>query len=280
MSWRRSRAVGPEEYMEPRCPLDCGAASGKAAQSIPQRRVLEKLDEYLSRRDYSGAERHLLYWQEEARQGNDLQGQLLICNELVGHYRKNGERAKAFAAGDEAIRLMNALGFTDNLSAGTTYVNIATAYSAFDENERSLELFQRARSIYESNEGIDPELLGGLYNNMGLTFAALGRSAEARELYTLAMNKMRMVRGSELEQAITCLNMADALDAEPDTAGKPGELSGLIEEAGQLILYGNVKRDGYFAFVCEKCAPGFRYYGDENTAKQLERLAKQIYERT
>ena len=36
---------------------------------IPQQRVIEKMDAYMSRRDYAGAERHLLYWLEEARAG-------------------------------------------------------------------------------------------------------------------------------------------------------------------------------------------------------------------
>ena len=54
---------------------------------VPQQRIIEKMDEYMSRRDYAGAERHLLYWLEEAAQGQDLRGQLLIRNELIGHYR-------------------------------------------------------------------------------------------------------------------------------------------------------------------------------------------------
>ena len=62
---------------------------------IPRRRVIEKLDWYMSRRDYAGAERHLLYWLEEARLGDDLRGALMLRNELVGHYRKTGDRERA-----------------------------------------------------------------------------------------------------------------------------------------------------------------------------------------
>ena len=36
---------------------------------IPQQRVIEKMDAYMARRDYAGAERHLKYWLEEARAG-------------------------------------------------------------------------------------------------------------------------------------------------------------------------------------------------------------------
>ena len=63
-----SPTLGPQDYAEPRCVL-CGEPYGAAPtiKPIPQQRIVEKLDEYMSRRDYAGAERHLLYWLEEAR---------------------------------------------------------------------------------------------------------------------------------------------------------------------------------------------------------------------
>jgi len=57
---------------------------------VPQQRIAEKLNEYMSRKDYPAVERHLLYWLEEARQGNDPRGALMIRNEMIGHYRKTG----------------------------------------------------------------------------------------------------------------------------------------------------------------------------------------------
>ena len=70
---------------------------------IPQGRVVDKLDEYMSRRDYAGAERHLLYWLAEARQGGDLRGELTVRNELIGHCRKTGQREKAQENIDAAL---------------------------------------------------------------------------------------------------------------------------------------------------------------------------------
>ena len=275
-----NNTIGPEDYIEPRCPLECRSASGTHIQSIPQRRVLDKLDEYLSRRDYFGAERHLLYWREEARQGGDLQGQLLICNELIGHYRKNDHKDKAIAAIKEAVGLLEALNYSNQLSAGTTYVNIATAYSAFGEDEEAFSWFSRAKAIYEAIPGIESELLGGLYNNMGLCCAALGRFSEAHALYALAMEQMKSVSGRELEQAITCLNMADAWDAEQGRDICDARIRELLTQARELLLESSVERDGYYAFVCEKCAAGFLEYGDRETAERLKELAEQIYDRT
>ena len=95
-------------------------------QSIPQERIIRKMDEYMSRRDYAGAERHLKYWLEEAKLGNDRRGELLIRNELVGHFRKTGNREEALKNGERALDLLKELGFEDSVSGGTTYVNHGT----------------------------------------------------------------------------------------------------------------------------------------------------------
>ena len=270
----------PEDYLEPACVL-CGEPFGAEPEvkSVPQQRILEKLDDYMSRRDYAGAERHLLYWLEEATLGRDLRGQLLIRNELVGHYRKAGDREKAFANGDEALRLLDALGFEDNISAGTTYTNVATAYNAFGENERSMELFEKARAVYEASPRTSPDLLGGLYNNMALTYTALGQYEDAFPLYDKAMDLMATVPCGVLEQAITCLNRADTLAAQKGLEQAEAQINDLVDQAYELLQDPSVPRDGYYAFVCEKCAPSFSYYGYFLAAQELQDISKQIYER-
>ncbi len=171
-----------EFFLPKNCDMTEHFESPDRIRPIPQQRVVEKLDEYMSRRDYAGAERHLLYWLEEARMGGDLRGELTVRNELVGHYRKTGERDKAMASGDAALGLLERLDFGQTISAGTTYVNVATMLSAFGESARALSLFEKARSLYEGGAGTDPRLLGGLYNNMGLCCAALSRYDEALSL--------------------------------------------------------------------------------------------------
>ncbi len=269
-----------EDYMEPRCPL-CGDPYGAAprVKPIPQQRILEKMDEYMSRRDYAGAERHLLYWLEEAKLGADQRGELLMQNELIGHYRKTAQREKAFSAIEEALRLLAALDMGDTVSAGTTYTNAATAMNAFGENESAMELFEKARSLYESNPRTGASLLGGLYNNMALTCAALGRYADAHSLYDKAMDIMAGVPGGCLEQAITCLNRADALAAEKGMEEAEHQIFDLVDRAYDLLKQPGAPRDGYYAFVCEKCAPSFEYYGYFAAAEELKEEAKRIYER-
>lgn len=245
---------------------------------VPQQRIRDRMDEYMSRRDYAGAERHLRYWLEEARLGRDGRGELMVLNELVGHYRKTGARDKAMAYADEALSLLDALDLKGSISEGTTCVNIATALNAFGENERALSLFERARVVYESNAATEPRLLGGLYNNMALTCASLKRYDEAMALYDLAMEQMGMAEYGALEQAITCLNIANLIEARDGMeAGEP-RIYELLDRAAALLDSEGIPRDGYYAFVCEKCAPTFEYYGYFADAQRFTQESKRIYE--
>ena len=270
----------PEDYIEPRCVL-CGDPYGKTPEvkSVPQDRIIQKLDEYMSRRDYEGAGRHLNYWLEEALLGNDLRGELVIRNELVGHYRKEGKEKEALENAEKALELLDRLGFEGTISSGTTYINAATANHAFGKYQTALELFEKARNVYEANENIKPELLGGLYNNMGLTLCAIEEYEEALKLYEKALEQMKKVPAGELEQAVTYLNMADAVNYEKGSEQAQEQTDEWLETAFSLLDTPDVPRDGYYAFVCEKCAPVFSYYGYFLQAQDLEGRAKAIYER-
>ncbi|MGI6264656.1 MAG: tetratricopeptide repeat protein [Acutalibacteraceae bacterium] len=271
----------PEDYVEPRCLL-CDEPYGveTPVKSVPQQRIIEKMDDYMSRRDYAGAERHLLYWLEEARLGRDQRGELMLRNELVGHYRKAGDKDKAVENAARALELLDELAFAGTVSAATTYVNVATAYNAFGMNEPSLELFEKAKAVYESVPRTAPQLLGGLYNNMALVLVQLERFEEAFALYDKALSVMAAVPGGALEQAITYLNMADAVRLQTGMEQGEGRIFELVDKAWELLDGFAGPRDGYYAFVCEKCAPSFSYYGYFMAASELTKRSKEIYERT
>lgn len=270
----------PEDYAEPRCLL-CDEPYGAKPEvrSVPQARIIEKMNDYMSRRDYKGAERHLIYWLDEAKLGHDTGGELMIRNELIGHYRKTGNKSDALKNADKTIKLVEQLGLKGTKSAGITYINAATAYNAFGENEKSLDIFGMAKEVFEGLSNPDVSLLGGLYNNMALTCSALSRFDEAFLYYDKALYYMERVENGELECAITYLNMADAYTASLGSEQAESRVFDLLDKAYDLLNTEKVPKDGYYAFVCEKCAPAFSYYGYFAAAKELSRKAKEIYER-
>jgi len=235
-------------------------------------RILGRLDEYLHKNDYASAESHLVYWRGEAKQSGSKKTELLVENELIGLYRKLGRREDALGAVDAALRLVKEMGADRQVGSATVYLNCATAYKAFGETEKSLSLFLIAREIYECELPEKDPRLAGLYNNMGLTLVDLGRFGEARELYRKAIE---LAEGT-LDEAITYLNLASAAEAEKGLLDSEEEVGKYLDIA-ENILENYTKKDGYYAFVCEKCASVFGYYGRFLYEKKLTERAERIY---
>lgn len=242
-------------------------------------RILEKLDTYFAKNDYTGAEHHLKYWLSEAEVSNDYRASLLLCNELIGLSRKTNQEKQTFKYTNMAIFVLRALDIEDTVSAATTYINVATAHKAFGKAAESLPFFESARRIYERDlEPSDPRL-GGLYNNMALSFCDLGRFDDAYDCYDKALAAMSKAGKGELEQAITHLNIASALEAQKGLLDADEEINTCLEKASALLDIYAASDDGYYAFVCEKCASVFGYYGHFMYEKELKERAERIYER-
>ena len=269
-----------EDYTDPTCPF-CTDQYKKEppVRAVPVGRIIQKLDEHLSYNDYDSGEKLLLYWLREAENGHDKRGKLTICNELMGLYRKTGKKEKALQSLETALSLVEETGIEDTVTAGTTFVNAATVYKAFGSPEKSLPVFKKAQTIYEKELKENDERLGGLYNNMALTLADLEKYDEAYKYYDKAVSVMMKNKNGELEAAITYLNIANALENEKGLENAEKEIAKLIEKAYSLLDTEGIPRDGYYAFVCEKCAPTFGYYGYFLYNNELKERARKIYER-
>ena len=242
-------------------------------------RVLTKLDEHLGRNDYAAAERHLLYWLGEAQSAHDDRCALLVMNELAGLYRKLGREDDAIRTVSSLLELIEKTGIGNNVGAGTTYINCATVYKAFGRAEKSLPLFGKAKDIYEKELSPADKRFGGLFNNMALALVDLQHFDEAYELYEKAIRVMSETEDGELEVAITYLNIASAKEAELGAVESDAVVKEYIEKA-MKILDEHENRDGYYAFVCEKCASVFGYFGYFIYEKDLKKRASEIYERS
>lgn len=260
-----------EDYEEPRCLLEMHPET----VAIPTGRVIEKLDEYLDRNDYASAERHLRYWRGEAEAVGDDRGRLTVLNEQIGLYRKMEKEPETLQAIENALKLAETPDMDDTVTCGTTLINAATAYKAFGRAKAALPLYQKARSIYESRLDPSDGRLGALYNNMALTLMELSELSEAETLFHAALEIMRQQPHGEAEAAITWLNLADLASAE---GGAEEKIEACLDRAEALLNTESLPRNGHYAFVCEKCAPVFGYYGYFLAEKDLAERARIIYE--
>ncbi len=241
-------------------------------------RILKKLDSYLHKNDYISAERHLMYWLDEARVNGDFSTEILVQNELMGIYRKIGKEEKALLSVTSVLEKIKQIHIEEQLGAATTYLNAATVYKAFGKASLSLPLFEKAQAIYERE--LDPfdKRLGGLYNNMALALVDVGRYSEAKDMYLKAISVMEKEEGSAPQVAITYLNMASAAESEYGLLEGDELIQAYLAKA-MALLENFSGQDGDYAFVCEKCASVFGYYGYFAYENELKERAKRIYER-
>ena len=243
---------------------------------IPIQRILEKMDTLLARKETEAAERHLDYWIAEAEQTGDHSGKLTLLNERIGFYRKQGRGGEAIAAAQQSLQLAESLGLAQTVTMGTTLVNAATAYKAFGDAGAALPLYERARTIYEAKLPAGDARLGGLYNNMALTMTELGDYGRAEDLFRAALGVMEQMRGGEADMAITYCNLADLASAQLGAEAGEEQITADLERAIALLDSKMLPRDGYYAFVCEKCAPTFAHYGFFYYEQVLSARAEEI----
>lgn len=243
----------------------------------PLNRIIEKLDSYLHSNDYNGAEKHLKYWLEESRMASDRRAELILLNEHMGLYRKTGRRDEAIECAESALKIAESEEIAGEVTRATTYINAATVYKAFSLPENAVPLFYKAQEIYEIELDKSDARLGGLYNNMALALVDLGCFDEAEALYRQAISVMESISDHEGEVAITYLNLATMTEKKCGLVEGDEQIREYLDIA-ESLLEKHRDRDGYYAFVCEKCASVFGYYGRFMYEKTLAERAREIYE--
>ncbi len=268
------------DYAEPTCKL-CDGKDFYYPQKdaplgrIPVARILDKLDSLFGKNDYAEAGRLLAYWCREAVDLKDKNGELAMESERIGYYRKQDDREKGLASICRALELVNLLDQSDMASGATVFINCATAYKAFGMAEQALPLYLSAEQIYKKRLPKGDARFGGLYNNMALTLAELGEFEKAEDAYRSALSVMGTVSGGEAESAITYINLAHMYDE----LNRQETAEDCMRRAYALLISEHLVHDGYYAFVLEKCAPSFAYFGQSDICEQMKKESEKIYAR-
>lgn len=242
--------------------------------------IIKKLDDILSKNDYKTACDFLESGIVEAQNINDLKALFTLYNECIGIYRKIGEKEKCYFYCNKALDATKSLTLSENVSGATTYINCATAYKAFSEAEKGIQFFEKAKRIYEEKLPKNDKRLAGLYNNFALALTDLKRFDEAIALYEKAISVLKSYEEEQPETAISYLNMANTIEAKEGLENACKKIDLLLDKAAEILDKSKVKNDGNYAFVCEKCASTFGYYGRFFYEAELKERAREIYERS
>ncbi|MCQ2399572.1 MAG: tetratricopeptide repeat protein [Clostridia bacterium] len=266
--------ISEEDYVEPNCPF----CTPNTKPTLPVKRIIEKLDEYLYKKDFSGAKRHLDYWLTEADAIKDFYGKISVLNECVGFYRKTGNKELAEKYSVEVLSLVDELGYAKSLTGATAFLNVATALKSFGDYKKAIELYDKAQVIYEKFLPETDYRLGGLYNNKALALSDAGEYALSRVLFEKALYVMQKNDGFEGEIIITLCNLATLTETEKGFEEGKAEIEKYLK-TGMEVFRKAKTEDGNFAYALEKCADAFGYYGFESFAKEMTEKARSIYER-
>lgn len=259
--------------------FDCSTCNKlkRENQRIPVKRVIERLDDCFKTNDLDSARGLLEYWAEEAKNVNDLSGELSVVNEMLGLYRKTQEKEKGKKAVVRAIELLGATKNDRTLSGATIMINAATTSNAFGNPEKAVPLYEKAIEIYEENRVPKDDLMyGALYNNYATTLVDIKEFEKAKELYEKAIEITGREIKSLLDCAVSYVNLAHLYEGWQ--GGLSEEIGRCLEKAEEILNDKRIERNSYYAFVSEKCAPSFDYFGYFAFAEELTDKARKIYE--
>ena len=270
----RNRPVTAEDYEEPACLLkmgDCGVKN-----RIPVDRIIARLDSLLDREDTAAAERHLKYWLDEAVSNGDKAGEATVAQEIAGFLRREGRSGEAVEYALRALDAIKSAGLCGTVSEATACLNAGTVFRAAGRNEESVAFFDRAMPVYRTLPEHDSRR-AGLCNNRALALASVGRFPEAEESFREAL-EILIPEENPGERAVTYLNLADLYEKRDGPEDACELVSGCLD-AAELELSRLVSDDGNAAFILEKCAPVFGYYGRIGAERDCAERAKEIRER-
>ena len=270
----------PEENgIEPLCPFDLSEYRNKPVNSVASGRVdvrslMEHVDTLYEKNDIDGARSFLEEYYEKALEFNDKEGQLGIISELLGCYRKTRSAENGLWAAEEAERLITELGLEGTVTAGTVWLNAATTMREFGKAAEAVRLYDMAARAFSGNLDPGDYRFAGLFNNYAACLEACGDPESVEEYYKRALSVVSRLKGCEVEEAVTYVNLACLYD---ETDPEDERIYECIRKAIDLFNIDHVTKDGYYAFNVLKCVDAIDHFGFFRDAKELRKRAEEIY---
>ena len=242
------------------------------SNKIPLKMILAECDKLFEQGKNSAVGTLLLQWRQKAQEEGEKTAELSLVNELIGHYRMQGDAGKGSAAVNDALELLTAAGCGNSVSAGTILINAATALHSFGQTKRARELFDQAYALYAAQLAPDDLLFAALFNNMAGTYASEGDLPAARACSKEAADILKS-HGKIMDLAVTFANLAQFY---PPSSPEADEA---LDKMLDCFNDPAVARDGYYAHTCGKCAGVLSACGRGDAGNDLLNRAKEFYER-
>ena len=95
-------------------------------------------------------------------------------------------------------------------------------------------------------------------------------------MFRQALRVMEQKEHGETDRAVTYLNLAELKERQYGFERAEEEILSFMDSAWAMLNTPDLPRDGYYAFVAEKCIPLFVHYEYYLIANELERRIREI----
>lgn len=146
----------------------------------------------------------------QAFSGQEWSVALTLLNEMMGLCRETSKSAEGLKYCELTLKLLDKMGLNDTVDYATSLLNVANAFRAFGEYERSQQAFARVEQIYRQNE-VEDILYAGLYNNQALLYQETGDYTAAKEKLLSSLKIIDGCKDEKIKQAITRSNLGVTL---------------------------------------------------------------------
>lgn len=141
--------------------------------------------------------------------GPDAEAELVMLNDLMGYYRAVSRYDEMERCAKRILQLIGELHLQGTLNHGTSLLNIATGLRAAGKYEEAEIFYQRAQQILEARLPGPDYRLATLHNNLALLYSQTGRLQQAKAHILQALDLIRALPDSEIEEAITYTNLGN-----------------------------------------------------------------------
>lgn len=196
---------------------------------------------------------------ENAMEEKDYGCALSLMNEMMSFCRDTSQKEKGLHYCNRVEDMLIKLGLEGSVDYATSLINVANAYRAFGQFDKSQVLYERVDVIYKEKLPKDDFNFASLYNNWSLLYQETKEYRQAELLLRRALAVIDTHDNALIQQATTRCNLASTLLQIASDAQPPAS-EALYDEALQFlqralrIFEWDGKRD--FHYSAALCAMG------------------------